>query len=134
MATFGAAVPSPGYAADALNAVDALLAEVAAWNAARAARGQNALRVGMAVATGRVVFGAVGDDTRLEFTVIGEAVNLSAKLEKHNRAENTLALASKHAYDQATAQGYAPRPQHQVLPGRNVMGLAQALDIVVLAR
>jgi adenylate cyclase len=134
MATFGAAVPSPTYAADALNAIDALLAEVAAWNGARAASGRNALPVGMAVATGRVVFGAVGDDTRLEFTVIGEAVNLSAKLEKHNRAENTVALASKQAYDQAAAQGYAPKPQHRVLPGRRVMGLPQPLDIVALAR
>ena len=81
-----------------------------------------------------MVFGAVGDDTRLEFTVIGEAVNLSAKLEKHNRAENTVALASKQAYDQAAAQGYAPKPQHRVLPGRRVMGLPQPLDIVALAR
>ena len=55
------------------------------------------------------MFGAVGDDNRLEYTVIGDAVNLCAKLEKHNKACGRRALTTREAYDLAVRQGYAPR-------------------------
>ncbi len=42
-------------------------------------------KLNAAVATGPVVFGTIGDESRLEFTVIGAAVNQSAKLEKTNK-------------------------------------------------
>ncbi len=83
MATFGATAATGTYAADALRAAVEIDARMAAWNGRRAARGQRPLAWGMGLATGAVVFGAVGDDSRLEYTVIGEAVNLAAKLEKH---------------------------------------------------
>jgi len=105
LATFGAAVPPTSHAADALRAVDAVMADVDAWNAARTAAGQAPLRVGAAVATGRIIFGAVGDETRLEYTVIGEAVNLSAKLEKATKDEGVRALATAETYALARAQG-----------------------------
>ncbi len=41
-----------------------------------------ASRSDLAVASGRVVFGAVGDGERLEFTVIGDAVNFAAETRK----------------------------------------------------
>ena len=59
----------------------------------------------LAVASGRVVFGAVGDGERLEFTVIGDAVNLAAKLEKHNKEEKTRAVTDS-TYAGAEQQGY----------------------------
>jgi adenylate cyclase len=58
-----------------------------------------------------VIFGAVGDDTRLEYTVIGEPVNLAAKLDKHNKKSGTHALATQDAFAIALAQGYRPRPR-----------------------
>ena len=83
MATFGAVHATGTYASDALAAALEIDAKMTAWNERRAARGQRQLAWGMGLATGTVVFGAVGDDTRLEYTVIGDAVNLAAKLEKH---------------------------------------------------
>lgn len=59
--------------------------------------------VGAAVTTGRIIFGAVGGATRLEYTVIGEAVNLSAKLEKHTIKEGAHALCTEKAYQEAIA-------------------------------
>ncbi|MBM3584698.1 MAG: hypothetical protein FJX36_09825 [Alphaproteobacteria bacterium] len=38
---------------------------------------------GLAVAAGPFIFGAIGDETRLEYTVLGNTVNTAAKLEKH---------------------------------------------------
>lgn len=132
LASFGAARPSPHFAADALRAVDALLAEAAAWRLARAAAGLPAPHVGVAVASGPVLFGAVGDDSRLEYTVIGDAVNLAAKLEKHTKAEKVSGLTTAECYTLACAQGYAPTAPKEARPGARVDGVAEPVDLVVM--
>ena len=79
------------------------------------------------------MFGAVGDGERLEFTVIGDAVNFAAKLEKHNKDEKTRALTDANTYALAERQGYAPPAVRERRPGRQVGGVADLVDIVVLA-
>lgn len=133
LATFGAAMASPTAAADALRAVADIMAEVESWNAVRAADGLEPVRIGAAVATGRVLFGAVGDETRLEYTVIGDPVNLAAKLEKHTKAEGVRALTTLAAYESAVAQGYVFRGRLDLRRRRPVEGVAGPLDLVVLA-
>ena len=92
MATFGSAPKSLICAADALRAVDELIVVSKRWQKERRDSGLRPLEVGFAVATGPVIFGAVGDPNRLEYTVIGDAVNLAAKLEKHNKVAGAVAL------------------------------------------
>ncbi len=134
MATFGAVRRSSTFAADALRAVDDLLAAARAWNEARAAAGLAPhLEVNAAVATGRVVFGAVGDEDRLEYTVIGSAVNLAAKLEKHNKREGVRALTTREACRAALDQGYRPPDDKPHRPARRLEGVAGPVDLVVLA-
>lgn len=133
LASFGAVAASPTAAADALRAADAVIAAADHWIAERQAAGLPALTVGMAVSSGRVVFGAVGDGERLEFTVIGDAVNFAAKLEKHNKDEKTRAVTDAVTYALAEQQGYRPPAVRERRPGRRVGGVADLVDIVVLA-
>ncbi|MCH7931836.1 MAG: adenylate/guanylate cyclase domain-containing protein [Proteobacteria bacterium] len=133
MATFGAAMKTDTYAADALRATGALIDTFDEWSRERAGEGAPALRFGIGVAVGPVVFGAVGDDTRLEFTVIGDAVNLAAKLEKHTKAEAVRALATAAVLTAARGQGYAPDRDPEVRTGRAVEGIDDPLDLVVVA-
>lgn len=65
--------------------------------------------------------------------MIGAAVNLAAKLEKHNKRLGVRALATASAYDLARAQGYAPPIPPRRLPAQAVDGLGEPLDLVVLA-
>ena len=134
MATFGATRLSPTAAADALQAAEALAAAAVAWRERRRAAGLPAPAVGIAVASGPVVFGAVGDQSRLEYTVIGTPVNLAAKLEKHTKAEAVRALTDAATYAAALAQGYRPSEPAVRLPSRSVGGLDDPLDLVVVAR
>ena len=133
MATFGAAVPNDTYSADALRAVDEVLETMAAWNEERVAAGLTPVPVNAAVATGELIFGAVGDDRRLEYTVIGEPVNLAAKLEKHAKAERVRALVTDAAYQTALRQGYEPKSSHELRRDRDVAGVDRPVDLVVVA-
>ncbi|MGH6893887.1 MAG: adenylate/guanylate cyclase domain-containing protein [Dongiaceae bacterium] len=133
MATFGATQPQPDYAARSLAALEECMAAAAEWSAAQAAEGRPPLAINGAIASGRIVAGAVGDETRLEYTVSGDAVNLSAKLEKHNKIEGCRALALKETYDAALAQGYRPNGEHRALTGVTVGGVAAPLDLIAVA-
>ena len=133
MATFGAAVRSESYAADSLRAVDAVMAAAEDWRAERRAAGKAAPEVNAAVATGPILFGAVGDATRLEYTVIGDAVNLSAKLEKENKAQGARAICDGATYDLALSQGYEPEAEKERRPACRVGGVEEPLDLVVMA-
>jgi adenylate cyclase len=133
LASFGAVLPSATAAADALRAADAVMQAADRWREEREAAGLRPLSTGLAVASGRVVFGAVGDLERLEFTVIGDAVNLAAKLEKHNKEEATCAVVDDATYRRAEDQGYVARPEWERRPGRKVAGVGDLVDIVVVA-
>ncbi len=134
LASFGAVEPSNTAAADALRAADAVIEAADRWTAERRAAGLPPLSIGLAAASGRVVFGAVGDAERLEFTVIGDAVNFAAKLEKHNKDEKTRALVDGNTYALAERQGYVPPAVRERRPGRTVGGVADLVDIVVLSK
>ncbi|MCK0509448.1 adenylate/guanylate cyclase domain-containing protein [Aromatoleum anaerobium] len=130
LASFGAVRPDPQFAANALRATDAIRLAVDRWRAAREAAGLPAPDVGAGLATGAVVFGIIGHARRLEYTVIGDAVNLAAKLEKHNKVERTRGLATRTAYELAREQGY--RDVREILARRRVGGVAAPLDLVAL--
>lgn len=103
MITFGAVKDDPHYAANTLRCMDAIIGTIKSWDGP-----SSKLTVNLAAMSGPVIFGAVGDGDRLEVTVIGSAVNLSAKLEKHNKELGTSALCGKELYQLAIKQGYKP--------------------------
>lgn len=130
MVTFGAANASATYAADALRALDQILVAAEQWQRSLPSLGVNeALNVNAAVASGRVVFATLGDGDRLEYTVIGEAVNLAAKLEKHNKVENSLALVAGDTVALAREQGYAAASQFISRPAARVAGVTALIDL-----
>ncbi len=130
LASFGAVRPDPRHAAAALNAVADIQSALAAQDVL--VPDLPPVTIGMAVASGEVLFGTVGAEGRLEYTVIGDAVNLAAKLEKHNKAEACAALTDQATYGRALAQGYRPGDADERRAGRRVAGLDSPVDLVVL--
>ncbi|MEO1104980.1 MAG: adenylate/guanylate cyclase domain-containing protein, partial [Pseudomonadota bacterium] len=82
MIVFG--IPEPGKrdAADALACARSILARVATWSAALEERGETPVSVGVGLHIGEAFVGAIGDDTRLEFTVVGDVVNIASRMEE----------------------------------------------------
>jgi class 3 adenylate cyclase len=80
MAVFGAPVSRGGDADRAVRAALAILAAVEGINRARAARGEPALGVGVGINAGPAVAGNMGSTGRLNYTVLGESVNVASRL------------------------------------------------------
>lgn len=78
-------------ATDAFAALDKL-------NAARKERGETELRFGLALHVGDVAYGNIGGENRLDFTCIGPAVNLAARIESlASRLDRALLLSRDFA-------------------------------------
>jgi len=80
LAVWGAPLEVPDDAGRAVAAAREMRDALARLNQAWAARGQPVLEAGMGLARGVVFAGRLGSDHRLEYTVIGDAVNVAARL------------------------------------------------------
>ena len=109
----------------ALKAARATVAAVAARNLERAARGEREIRFGLALHLGEVTYGNIGARDRLDFTVIGPAVNHAARLEKlaAELAKNVVTSASFAA---AAAEPLASLGFHQL------RGITQPQEVFTL--
>jgi adenylate cyclase len=83
MAFFGAPVPQADHALRAVNAALQIRREQEEWNRERVARGLPALGVRIAINSGPVVVGDVGSKKRVDYTVLGNTVNVAARIEAY---------------------------------------------------
>ena len=133
MISFGATRDSTTYAADALRTAEQLLDALGNWARERKAAGLPAPGVGIGIAVGTVTCGAIGDQRRLEYAVIGNAVNRAAKLQNHTKVEQVRALTTTDALACALGQGYDPARAGELRAARHCAGIAEPIDLVVLA-
>lgn len=132
LASFGVVHPSPTYAADAVRAIEELAAEALEWEADRRRRGLSAPQIGISMVAGNIMFGIIGGHDRLEYTVVGDTVNLAAKLEKHTKEEQVTALTNLTTFNLARQQGYHPSCAKRVIENASVAGVEERVDLVVI--
>ena len=83
MAIFAEQFGSKDHAADALAAARAMRLKLAEFNASRP--GAKPVRFGVGVHTGLLVAGNIGTEKRMEYTVIGDTVNVAARIESKTK-------------------------------------------------
>ncbi|MBC8338718.1 MAG: GAF domain-containing protein [Rhodospirillales bacterium] len=81
MAGFGIPVPHDDDEDRSVRAAIAMITELWDWNKVREARGEAAVDHGVGLNTGMVVSGNIGSPKRMDYTMIGDGVNLAARLE-----------------------------------------------------
>jgi adenylate cyclase len=98
LAIFPIGLDAQAICARALTAAQRAQATLSAENARRAEAGLPRIDYGLALHVGDVMYGNIGSDTRLDFTVIGPAVNLTARIESMSRQlERQILLSSDFA-------------------------------------
>jgi adenylate cyclase len=85
MATFGTPDVGPDDAARALQCARDMLDTMDEWNRERAATGRPPIALSLGLHYGPVVLGDIGSTRRLEFAVLGDAVNVASRLEAMTR-------------------------------------------------
>jgi len=96
MALFGVPLPMPDHALRALLAANDIIKGHAKLIEDKAKEGITLPGVGIGVATGEVIVGNIGTDTRLDYTVLGHNVNLAARLCSKAEAGEILTVKSTH--------------------------------------
>jgi adenylate cyclase len=107
MATFGALSPSANAAEAALHCALALQEEMDRWARKRQGRGAAAFTISVGVHFGPAVVGNVGAEQRLEFTVVGDTVNVANRLERLTRDFACRTAVSREVLE---AAGRSDRP------------------------
>jgi adenylate cyclase len=133
LAHFGAIDPLPAFAAHALTSMEHILHVMDEWNKQRVANHHAPLPCRVSCDVGTVVAGIVGASSKLEFTIIGDPVNIASKLEKHSKKLNARSITSLRAFQVARKQGYSPRETPHMHRDCAIDGISAPLDLVVLS-
>jgi len=102
MAVWGAPVSSGSPEQDALNCVRAALMMRAAlldFNKDRGGDKKPIIKIGCGINTGPVIAGQIGSNKRMEYTVIGDAVNFASRTESLNKPLGTDILITENTYN-----------------------------------
>ena len=128
MAFFGALETNPWQHNDAVHAALAMRAALAAYNRELAARALPELRVGIGIHKGTVVAGLIGSDQLTEFTLIGDTVNVAARIESLTRQHGVDILITG-----SVQAGLDPRFQLRSLPPTPVKGKSEPIATFAVA-
>ncbi len=114
MAFWGAPQPNPRHAADACRAAWRLQERLDLLGGVCQAGGQPAWRTRIGLHTGEVIVGNIGSENRMNYTLLGDAVNLASRMEGLNKHFGTRILISEGTRASA-ADTILARPVSRVL-------------------
>jgi len=100
MAFWGAPIPQPNQAELAARAALAMIEGLEKLNEKWQSEGRPTLKIGVGINTGEMLFGNIGSEQRMDFTVIGDSVNLGARLESATKELHASIVISDATYQQ----------------------------------
>ncbi len=119
---FGAPIAIDDAPFKGVSCAIAMLQALEEFNRTRAAENQAAIRIGIGINTGNVITGAIGSTRALQYTAIGDAMNVASRLV--NVAGSGEIIISEHTYKHV-----AGRVEAAQLPPVKVKGKAEELKV-----
>ena len=99
MAVYGAPLPLQNHAWAAVQSALDMRHRLAIFNTERLRQNQPEVRIGIGISSGEVVSGNIGSQRKMEYTVIGDGVNLSSRLEGVTKQYGCDIVLSEHTYE-----------------------------------
>jgi len=122
MAVFGAPIPQPDHTTRAVRAAAQMHHRQAELNRRWAQRGLAPFGLGIGVSTGEVAAALLGSDERVEYTLVGDTVNLAQRLQDMARPAGTTVIT------RSTMEGLSTAIDAEELPSIHVKGRTTAVD------
>lgn len=119
MAVFGSPLPLEDHAWCAVQTAIEIRQRLAEFNAHRQAQNQEPIRIGIGINSDQVISGNIGSSKRMEFTAIGEGVNLASRLEVASRQYGCDIIISEMTYRQCADQIWVRELDRIYASGKN---------------
>jgi adenylate cyclase len=127
MALFGIDSETRNHADEALAAARRLEQRLERLNLELSKRGEEPIRIGIGINSGRAIVGSIGSSERMEFTVIGNTVNIASRIEDLNKTLGTSLLLSKDTRD-----ALKRAVELRALPPQSVKGVDRPVEIFTI--
>jgi adenylate cyclase len=137
MAFFGAPIDQPDHAVRAAVAALKVREGVAEWNKERAAEGMFPLEVRIALNTGETIVGEIGSERRVDYTVLGNPVNVAARMEEFVAMPGDIVIgpdtyqATRDRFDVAQLGFFALKGVSEQVPLYKLLGAREASELAL---
>jgi adenylate cyclase len=124
MAIFGAPIHRDDHCEQAVRAALEMIELLEGFNQERATLSKTQIKIGIGIASGRVIAGYTGTQYRATYTCVGDTVNLAARIENHTKEVQRPILI-----DQYTSEGLPNEIQVEALGPMLFKGKQQPINI-----
>lgn len=107
MGVYGAPVSSENDAANSVKACFEMLNALKIFNEEMTAKGKINFKIGMGISSGDVIAGNIGSEQKMDYTVIGDPVNLASRLEGLTKVYKVPVIISEFTYEKISNIYYA---------------------------
>jgi len=129
LAIFGAPISHPDDPVRAIRTAVEMVLALRSFNESHRSKEWPELKIGIGINTGEVVAGYIGSKDHLNYTVIGDAVNVAQRIESIAKADEILITkAVRNAIDGFNLEGQGMRALTE-LPAQNVKGKNESIEI-----
>ena len=129
MAAFGLPVPHEDDIDHSVQAAIGMISSLFEWNDRRVQDGRQPINMGIGLNTGMLVAGNIGSPKRMDFTMIGDGVNLASRLESACKQYSARILISEYTFHRLKGVYRTREVDHVVVKGKTEpVGVYEVLD------